>query len=153
MIMSFACPSLWGNISQMKVVEDFGSRPHKAVSFVVERDKEVQEWNEQQMRRCLATVEAGCQEEAQKKEAEKKRRQRRNAERDKSGTKLFKKWLRASRKKARVQVVAKQTAQGTVGQSVKQNWACSQIENKEEEEDRSWNEEERREASCRQKSC
>ena len=29
-----------GKTSQMKVVEDFESRPHKAVSFVVERGKE-----------------------------------------------------------------------------------------------------------------
>ena len=34
-----------GNISQVKVVEDFESRLHQAVSFVVERDKETQEWN------------------------------------------------------------------------------------------------------------
>ena len=31
--------------SEMKV-EDFESRPHEAASFVVERHKEVQEWNE-----------------------------------------------------------------------------------------------------------
>ena len=31
-------------ISQMEVVEDSESRPHKAVSFVVEREEEVQEW-------------------------------------------------------------------------------------------------------------
>ena len=29
--------------SQMKVEEDFESRPHKAVSFQVEREKEMQE--------------------------------------------------------------------------------------------------------------
>ena len=28
----------------MRVVEDFESRPHQAVSFVVERGKEMQEW-------------------------------------------------------------------------------------------------------------
>ena len=33
----------------MKVVEDFESRPQKALSLVVERDKEVQEWNEQKV--------------------------------------------------------------------------------------------------------
>ena len=33
-----ACSSFRGTISQMEVVEDFESRPHKAVSFVVERD-------------------------------------------------------------------------------------------------------------------
>ena len=33
----------------MKVVEDFESRPHKAVSFVVERGKDMQEWSEQKL--------------------------------------------------------------------------------------------------------
>ena len=33
--------------SQMKVVEDFESRPHKAVSSVVGREEEIQEWKEQ----------------------------------------------------------------------------------------------------------
>ena len=37
----------------MKVVEDFESRPHKAVSFVVEREKEMQEWSEQTMPKVL----------------------------------------------------------------------------------------------------
>ena len=34
-----ACHSLRGKSSQMEVVENFELRPHKAVSFVVERDK------------------------------------------------------------------------------------------------------------------
>ena len=34
----------------MKVVEDFESGPHKAVSFFfVEREEEIREWNEQKM--------------------------------------------------------------------------------------------------------
>ena len=33
----------------MEVVEDFESRPLKAVSFVAEREKEMQEWNEQKL--------------------------------------------------------------------------------------------------------
>ena len=77
------------------------------------------------------------------------------------------------KKKARVQVDAKQTAQRTVGQRVKQNWACSQNKIKRRRKmktgkkgtrwkcnglrmkswKRSWNEEERKKASCRQKSC
>ena len=44
-----ACSRLKGRISDMKVIEDFESRPHKAVTFVVERGKERQEWNEQQL--------------------------------------------------------------------------------------------------------
>ena len=39
------CSSLKGRISDMKVIEDFESRPHKAVTFVVERRKERQETN------------------------------------------------------------------------------------------------------------
>ena len=37
----------------MKVVVDFESRPHKAVSFVLERGKETQEWNEQKVPKVL----------------------------------------------------------------------------------------------------
>ena len=33
-----ACNGLQGKISQMEVVEDFELRPHKAVSFLVERE-------------------------------------------------------------------------------------------------------------------
>ena len=62
-----ACNSFKGKNPHMKVVKDFESRPHKAVSFVVERDKEVQEWNE----RFLPAVEEGCQGEALKKQVEK----------------------------------------------------------------------------------
>ena len=42
-----ACSSLKENKTDMKVMEDFESRPHKAVTSVVERGKERQEWNEQ----------------------------------------------------------------------------------------------------------
>ena len=37
----------------MKVVEDVESRPHRAVPFVVEREKEMQEWNEQKLPKVL----------------------------------------------------------------------------------------------------
>ena len=33
----------------MKVIEDFESRPHKAVTFIVERGKDRWEWNEQKL--------------------------------------------------------------------------------------------------------
>ena len=48
-----ACNSLKGKNSQMKVVEDFESRPHKAVFFLVERKKEIQEWDEQKLPKAL----------------------------------------------------------------------------------------------------
>ena len=44
-----ACSSQKGKISYMKVMKDFESRPHKAVTFVVKREKEGQEWSEQRM--------------------------------------------------------------------------------------------------------
>ena len=37
----------------MEVVEDFVLRPHKAVSCVVEGEKEMQEWNEQKLPKVL----------------------------------------------------------------------------------------------------
>ena len=80
-----ACHSVKRNISQMKVVEDFESTPHKAAPFVVERDKEEQECKMSRgCRRCsLVTLEEGCQEEARRKEAEKKRKKRKTAKEDK----------------------------------------------------------------------
>ena len=39
---SVASESLRGKIKNMGVVEDFTSRPRKAVTFLVERDKEFQ---------------------------------------------------------------------------------------------------------------
>ena len=44
MIMPLQVKNLKGKITKMEVVEDFESRPHRAVSFVIEREKEVQEW-------------------------------------------------------------------------------------------------------------
>ena len=63
-----ACNSLKGKISQMKVVEDFESRPHEAVSFLVESAKEMQEWSEQKLRKCC-------------REKHKRKRQRRRGSR------------------------------------------------------------------------
>ena len=48
-----ACSSLKGRISDTQVIEDFESRPHKAVSFIVERGKERQEWNKQKLWKAL----------------------------------------------------------------------------------------------------
>ena len=56
----------------------------------------------------------------------------------KLGKKSLKKWLKASKAKANVHEDAESTAQRTVGQSVKQNWDCPQIENEEGEEEDDW---------------
>ena len=59
---AMACSSQKGRISDMQVKEDFESRPHKAVTFVVQRGKERQE-----QRRYLDTAEKDSQEEARKR--------------------------------------------------------------------------------------
>ena len=45
----------------MEVAEDFESRPHKAVTFLVARDKEIQAWRELDVERSAA--EGGREEE------------------------------------------------------------------------------------------
>ena len=54
-----ASGSLKGKILQMEVVEDFESRPHQAVSFVVKREKEIKEWNEQKLPKVLPGYSGG----------------------------------------------------------------------------------------------
>ena len=44
-----ACSSPRGEIFRLEEDRRFESRPHKAVTFVVERGKERQEWNEQKL--------------------------------------------------------------------------------------------------------
>ena len=49
-----ASGSLEGKISKMEVVvEDFESRPHKAMSFEVRREKETEDWDEQKLPKML----------------------------------------------------------------------------------------------------
>ena len=63
-----ACSRLKERTSDMQVIEDFELRPHTAVTFVVERGKERQEWRELNCRRCYwDTVEEGYQGEAPEK--------------------------------------------------------------------------------------
>ena len=69
--------SFYGKISQMEVVEDFESRPHKAASFVVEREKEMQEWNEQKMPKALPGYSGGKLPGRSKKKRKRRRRARR----------------------------------------------------------------------------
>ena len=74
----------------MKVVEDFESRPHKAVSSAVERKKEEQEWNKQKMPKALLGYSGGRLPGRSTRERGRERRKRSTAERGKSGTKLLK---------------------------------------------------------------
>ena len=54
-----ASGSLKGKILQMEVVEDFESRPHKAVSSVVESEKEIKEWSDQKLPKVLLCYSGG----------------------------------------------------------------------------------------------
>ena len=107
-------------------MEDFESRPHKAVSFEVERNKEVQGWNEQKMPEVLlgysggrlpgrSTKERGREEE----DAEEEGRERHVRK------EIVQEVVAGLEKKARAQIDAKPTAQRFVGQSVKQNWVTT----------------------------
>ena len=132
-----ACDSLKGKISQMEVVEDLESRPHKTASFVVVETRSCRNGASRSCQRCCpVTVEEGCQEEAQKKKAEKKERQTRAVR--KEAQKVV---ADIKEKKACAQDDAKETAQRTAGQRVKQKRDCSQIENAEEEEEDDWQKE------------
>ena len=73
-----ASRSLQEKIRSMEVVEDFESRPHKAVSFVVERVKKSRNGvNKKCLKHHQASVLGSCQEEVKQKKAKKKRMKRR----------------------------------------------------------------------------
>ena len=123
------------------MVEDFELMPHEAVSFVVEREKEVQEWNEQKMPKVLPGNSGGRLPGRSTKEAGRERRLRTNAER-KVRNEIVQEVVAGIEGKAKAQVDDKPIAQRTVGHSAKQNGDCSQIENEEEEEG-DWQKEDR----------
>ena len=80
-----ACSSLKGRISDM--IGDFDPRPHKAVTFVVERGKERQEWNEQKIAESyLDTAEEDNQEEARKRKVGKKEKKAKEANKGRGKT-------------------------------------------------------------------
>ena len=95
-------------------------------------------------------VEAGCQEATQKKETEKKRRKRRTVERDTPGMKLLKKWLRASRRR-QARKIENEEEEEDEDWKKGTRWKCNGMRMKTWK--RFWNEEERKEVPCRQKSC
>ena len=79
-----ACSSVKGRISDMQVLEDFESRPHKAITFVVERGRERQEWNEQKLPKALPGHSGGrppgrCTEEKRQRERRRMRKKQTRA--------------------------------------------------------------------------
>ena len=137
-----ACDSLKGKISQVEVVEDFESRPHKAVSFLVESEKEIKVCSEQKLPKVLpgycggrlpgrSTKEKG-REEGELDEGSEERKIR---------SEIAQEVVAGIKEKASAHDDAKATAQRAAGQSVEQNWDCSQIEKEEEQEEDDWRKE------------
>ena len=131
----------------MRVMEDFESRPHKAVSFVADRKKkEIQEWNQQKMPQTLPGHGGGrlpgrstLERDREKEKAEGDSRERRIR------NDIAQEVVAGIKEKASAHEDAKSTAQRTVGQSVKQNWDCSQLEIEEEGEEEDWQKEDQME--------
>ena len=72
-------------ISQMEVVEDFESRLHQAVSCPVEREREMQEWNEQKLPKALLGYSGGrLPRKKHKRKKQKRRGARRGQQRESS---------------------------------------------------------------------
>ena len=112
----------------MEVVEDFESRPHKAVSFLVEREEKIQEWNEQKMPKVLPGYSEGTlpgrntkdkgREEGELDDDSEERKSRRDIAQD----------VVAGIKEKASRPHKEQSG------SVKRSWDSSQIENEEEQE-------------------
>ena len=112
------------------MVEDIESRPHKAVTFVVERGKGRQEWNEQKLPKTLPVYSGGRlpgrgteqkgREQGEEHEGSEERRERNEMV---SQMMAWEEGCISARKR-------------TEGQNPIQGWDCSQIENEEEEESR-----------------
>ena len=124
-------------ISQMEVVEDFESRPHKAVSCVVEREKVVKEWSEQRLPKVLpgysggrlpgrSTKEKGGEEGAVDEECEER----------KIRSQITQEVVARIKDEISVHSGDKEAVQRPAGQRVTRSWDCWQIED--EEEDVSW---------------
>ena len=127
------CNSLQWKISQMKVVEDFESRPHKTDSFVVERVEEIQEWNEQKLPKVLLGDSGGKLPERSTKE---KGREDGEVDEDsgerRNRSHIAQEVVASIKEKASAHDGIKKAAQRPAGQSFMRSWDSSHIENEEE---------------------
>ena len=130
--MSLLATAKKEKIWQMKVVEYFEPRPHKAVSFVVERGKERQEWSKQKLPKVLpggrslpgrSTKEKG-REEGEVHEGGEERRLK---------DQIVEEVVAGIQEKV-VDEGVKNNVKRLGGQCLVRSWDCSRIENEEEEE-------------------
>ena len=121
----------------MKVIEDFESRPHKAVTFVVERGKKRQELNEQQVPKALPGYSGGRlpgrnTEEKGRKEGEEDE----GSEERRVRNEIIKEVIQGIQK-VDVDEGVENEGKRIGRQDLMQRWDGSQVENEEEE---SWQE-------------
>ena len=111
-----ASGSLKGIILQMEVVKDFASRPHQAVSFVVVRGKELQEWNGQKLPKVLPGCSGGrLQGRSMKEKGRADEEAVKDVDRGESGMKPRKKWLQASRRRQARLMVSRRPCKDQLG--------------------------------------
>ena len=114
------------------MVVDFESRPHWAVSFVVERGKEIKKWHQQKLPKVLLGYSGGRLSGRSTKE-----KGREEGEEDEAGEERR---IRGQFVQGVVAGIKEKVSdvKRPVEQSFMRSWDCSQIENEEEEE--SWRE-------------
>ena len=132
--MTMSMLVLKGKISQMKVVEDFESRPHKAVTFVVERGKERQEWNEQKLPKSLPGYSGGRLPGRSTKEKGREEGEEDEGGEERSIRDQIVKEVIAGMEEKVIDEGVKNKVKRPGGQCFMRSWDCSQIENEEEEE-------------------
>ena len=109
----------------MEVVEDFESRPHEAVSFVVRTEKEIKEWNEQKLPKVLPgrlagrnTTEKGRAEGEVDEDSEERRIR----------SQIVQEVVASIKEKVSVHSGEKDDVKRPVEQSFMLSWDCSQLE-------------------------
>ena len=112
------------------------------MSFVVEREKEIQEWNEQKLPKVLPGYSGG---RLPGRSTQEKGREEGKVDEDGGERRIRKEIVQevvvGMKEKANAHDEAKATAQRTAGQSVMRSWDCSQIGSEEEEEEELWQKE------------
>ena len=113
---------------------------------MVEREKEMQEWNEQKLPKVLLGYRGGrLPGRSTKEKGREEGDVDENSEERQIRNEIAQEVVAGIKEKASAHDDAKATAQRTAGQRVKQNWDCSHIENEEEEEEDDWQKEDQME--------
>ena len=104
----------------------------------MESEKEMQEWNEQKLPKALPGYSAGRLPGRSTKEKGREGELDEGREERKIRSEIAQEVVAGIKEKASAHDDAKANAQRAAGQSVKQNWDCSQVEYEEEGEEEDW---------------